>query len=125
MEIEDATIPYQKGFVDDPLRAALWEATQPHPVLFAAEAGAEEFAALAPLIYNRRSPMARHLQSRVESAVFNSLSRIGHPGGTPWVLTGGLGEVVAEGLTGQITAGLKPPAATPLDGALAMARAMT
>ena len=120
-EIEDGR---RAEFAEDPLRKVLLEASPPHPVLFAADSGAENFASLAPLIFNRDTPMAVALQRHVEGAVRSGLAAIKHPGGTPWVLTGGLGAALADRLDGQLTAGLRPPAGSALDGALAMARAL-
>lgn len=110
---------------NDPLRRALWDALDgQHPVAFASTAAPGDFAALAAMIFNGNSRWSNQLISQVETVVFDGLRDVGHPGGTPWALTGGLGNALAARLRGQITAGLQAPQGTALDGALAMARAL-
>ncbi|MEX3015573.1 BadF/BadG/BcrA/BcrD ATPase family protein [Gymnodinialimonas hymeniacidonis] len=110
---------------DDPLRDALLEACNGlHPSQFAMQAAPEDFAALAPLIFDQSTAWAHALQRRVQTCVEQGLEDIGHPDGTSWALTGGLGLALAERLSGPITGGLQAPQGSALDGALTMARSL-
>ncbi len=120
--MEDGRMPVH---TDDPLRDALRDAINgQHPSEFAMHAAPDDFAALAPVIFNRRTPWAMLLQRHVQTCVEQGLSGVGHPNGTPWALTGGMGLALADRLSGQVTAGLQAPQGSALDGALAMARAL-
>ncbi|MBF9042337.1 ATPase [Rhodobacterales bacterium HKCCE4037] len=122
MTIEDGS---RAALQDDPLRPALWAALGGrHPVAFAAKARPEDFAALAPLVFEFDSPWADLLRDRIVAIVTEGLHNVGHPEGTPWALTGGLGQRLAERLTGAQAQGLQATQGTALDGALSMARAL-
>ncbi|WP_224814634.1 BadF/BadG/BcrA/BcrD ATPase family protein [Hasllibacter sp. MH4015] len=119
--IEDGRLDH---FRDDPLRAALLAEIGAHPVLFARDAGPEDFAALAPIVLAHPGAWADDLQGSVEAELRRGLRDIGHPEGAPWVLTGGLGKALAGRLRDTEAAGLQAPKGSALDGALAMARAL-
>jgi glucosamine kinase len=121
LKIQDGS---ERQYSDDPLLAALLTASEPHPVLFAHDAGPDDFARIAPLIMQSASPMAKRLRLQVLMAVQQGLQRIAHPDGSPWALTGGLGHALAAHVSGKMAEGLHAPKGTALDGALAMARAL-
>lgn len=123
MRIEDGRDPqWENDPLCDGVRAAL---DGQHPVAFAANAGPEDFAALAPLVVSGESHWAVSLRAKVVLQMQVSLDDIGHPSGEPWALTGGLGDALA----GQVASvgslsGVQQPQGSALDGALAMARAL-
>lgn len=121
LKISDGSAP---EFSDDPLIEPLLAACGVHPVIFAREAKPQDFAMLAPLIMDMDTPWAKALQAQVMLKMHSALEDVGHPMGTPWVLTGGLGRALITKLHPEVAAGLQVPAGNALDGALAMAQAL-
>jgi len=109
----------------DPLADALIAATPPHPVHFARQASPGDFAQLAKLVAAQsETPMARALIADVLDELRAGLEALGHENGAPWCLTGGLGDLLRDGLPDDLGAGLIAPKGRPLDGALRLARAL-
>ncbi len=121
VRIEDGSL---RAMNDDPLSAALHKACGKHPVLFAQDARPQDYAALAPIVMAHDTPFARSLQRNLIAALEVELSLLEHPVGTPWVLTGGLGEALAGILDADMAAGLRASSGSALDGALSMARGL-
>lgn len=109
----------------DPLAEALMAACPPHPVLWAREATPGEFAQLVKLVVaHPGSPIAARVLAAILGALREGLEAVGHAPGAPWVLTGGLGEMLAGRLPEDLHAGLRPAAGRALDGALRLARGL-
>ncbi len=121
MEIEEDAGSERRG---DPLIETLTAACGMHPVLFARNASASDFAALTPLILQQKSPLSRDLEARIGTELKRALKRLRHPDGAPWVLAGGLGVAMIDRLDASLRAGVRTPDGTALEGALAMARAL-
>ena len=122
LRIEDGRLP---KWSDDPLIDRLQAAVGVHPVLFARDAGPEDFAALAPLVVDCDSPWAEDLiHYRVYAEILTALRQIGHPEGAAWAMTGGFAAALKPRWAHSMQAGLQDPLGSPLDGALAMARAL-
>ncbi|MBY6200451.1 hypothetical protein KUV65_03685 [Maritalea mobilis] len=119
LHVKDGRLP------EDPLADALIEATPPHPVLFARDAGPGDFAQLARLVLrHKETPMAQGLIADTLAALREGLEDVGHHPGEPLVLVGGLGELLAPLLPDELTKACRPAAGRPLDGALRLARAL-
>jgi glucosamine kinase len=109
----------------DPLADALMAHARPHPVQFAWSATPADFAQIARLVLDHRdSALARRLLQDVMTALGEGLADLGHAQGAPWVLTGGLGDLLAPMLPGALKTGLIPARGRPLDGALSLAKAL-
>jgi glucosamine kinase len=109
----------------DPLADALIAACPPHPVLWAAEASPGDYAQLVRIVMaHARRPIAIRVEAAILSALSEGLADLGHAPGAPLVLTGGLGEMMADRLPEALRAGLQPAAGRPLDGALRLARGL-
>ncbi len=132
MQIADGRLSRYAG---DPLLSVLEQATAPHPVVFASHARPEDYAALTPLILAARTRWSAALVQRITAMLRTALHEIGHPVGSPWALTGGLGRALVGWIDAQaaeiedaenrdILSGHFRPEGVALDGALAMARAL-
>ena len=121
LRIEDGRLSRYAG---DPLIGVLHKAVGVHPVLFARDARPEDFGALAPLILDCTSHWAEDLLERVGAEVVVALREVGHPKGGAWALTGGFAGALARRWSRTMQVGLQEPLGTPLDGALALARAL-
>lgn len=132
MQIGDGRLPHYAG---DPLLSDLDRATAPHPVVFASHARPEDYAALTPLILAARSPWSEALVRRITTLLRAALHDLGHPVGSPWALTGGLGQALGAWIDAEaaeiddadsrdILSGHFRPGGSSLDGALSMARAL-
>lgn len=109
----------------DPLAEALMVACLPHPVLWAADATPGDFAQLVRIVLSHPgSPIAAQVSNAILSALREGLADVGHFPGTPLVLTGGLGEMLAPVLPADLTQGLRPASGRPLDGALRLSRGL-
>ena len=109
----------------DPLADALMEATAPHPVRFAKDASPGDFAQLARLVLSHaETGLSTRLIGEVIGALREGLDALGHAPGAPWVLTGGLGDLLTPHLPDDLRAGLQAPKGRPLDGALRLAKAL-
>jgi glucosamine kinase len=109
----------------DPLAEALMAACPPHPVLWAREAKPGDFAQLVKIVVaHPGSPIAARVRAAILDALREGLAAAGHATGAPWVLAGGLGEMLADRLPEDLRAGLRSPTGRPLDGALRLARGL-
>ncbi len=109
----------------DALADALMDACPPHPVLWAAQAAPGDFAQLVRIVFaNRDSAIAERVSQAILAALREGLGDVGHRPGTPLVLTGGLGEMLAPALPDDLAQDLRPAMGRPLDGALRLARGL-
>jgi N-acetylglucosamine kinase-like BadF-type ATPase len=109
----------------DPLAEALLAACPPHPVLWARDAKPGDFAQLVKIVVaHPESPIAARVLAAILEALREGLAAVGHAPGAPWVLAGGLGEMLADRLPKDLHPGLGPAAGRPLDGALRLARGL-
>lgn len=119
LRVSDGRLP------SDPLAEALIAACPPHPVIWAGTARPGDFADLARLVLaHPASPIAAQVEAAVMAALTEGLADLGHEPGAPLVLTGGLGEMLQDRLTGDLRAGLRAASGRPLDGALRLARGL-
>ncbi|WP_138466192.1 BadF/BadG/BcrA/BcrD ATPase family protein [Poseidonocella sp. HB161398] len=94
-------------------------------VAFAAGAGPAALGSLAPEVTARAAegdPVAAGILAEGAGHIARVLAALGHRPGDPLCLTGGIGPAFAPYLPDGLQAGLREPAGTPLDGALAIAR---
>ncbi len=109
----------------DPLADHLRRIATPDPVRFARAATPGQFTDLARAVFEMRdTPLATRLIGEVEQALRDGLRDVGHQQGQPWVLTGGLGSMIAPMLPPDLAEGLGSTDARPLDGALRLARGL-
>lgn len=109
----------------DPLADALTDATAPHPVRFAWTATPGDFAQLARVVWaHLDTPLGQRLLSETLEALSSGLAALDHEPGAPWVLTGGLGDLLAPHLPDDLSAGCQASRGRPLDGALRLARGL-
>jgi glucosamine kinase len=119
LRVADGRLP------SDPLADALVAACPPHPVLWARDAKPGDFAQLVKLVVaHPESPIAASVLAAILKALREGIADVGHAPGAVWVLTGGLGEMLAGHLPDDLRAGLRPAAGRALDGALRMARGL-
>ncbi len=109
----------------DPLADALMSAADPHPVLFAGSAKPGDYAQIAKLVLDHAdTPLASALLDEVVAELRAGLEDLSHAPGAPWVLTGGLGDLLADHLPPDLAMGRQGALGRPLDGALRLARAL-
>ncbi|MDG4647611.1 BadF/BadG/BcrA/BcrD ATPase family protein [Roseibacterium sp. SDUM158017] len=109
----------------DPLAEALIAAAPPHPVLFARDAAPGDFAQLARLVLTHAgTPLGKRLVAEALASLEEGLGDVGHVAGTPLVITGGLGDMLAPHLPAPLRRDLRAAAGRPLDGALHLARGL-
>jgi glucosamine kinase len=109
----------------DPLADTLIAAAPPHPVLFARDATPGDYAQIArTVLAHPDTALGRRLVGEVLAVLAEELQALGHAPGTPLVLTGGLGDLLAPRLPAELARDLTPALGRPLDGALALARGL-
>ena len=109
----------------DPLADRLHEIATPDPVRFARAATPGRFTDLAKAVFDLRdTALAQRLIGETLDALRSGLRDVGHEPGRPWVLTGGLGAVLAPLLPPDLAGGMRTTDARPLDGALRLARGL-
>jgi glucosamine kinase len=110
----------------DALTRALTQATQPHPLRFAAGARPSDYAALAPLVLDHLdTDLGQTLLADTICQIEAGLTALDHQPGQPIVLTGGLANSLRAHLPPALIADLIPALGTALDGALSMALDIT
>jgi len=93
---------------------------------FAGRAAPAEFGALAPTVTRHAregDPQARRIMQAGADEIAATLREVGWKPGLPVCLTGGIGPHFADYLPADLRAAIARPMGTPLDGALALARA--
>ncbi|MEQ8368991.1 MAG: BadF/BadG/BcrA/BcrD ATPase family protein [Roseicyclus sp.] len=109
----------------DQIAERLFDATRPHPVLFARDATPADFAQLARIVLaSRDSTLAKRVLSDIFGALHEGLADLGYEPGIPLVVTGGLGDMLRPMLPPALAADLVDSRGSPLDGALRLARAL-
>lgn len=109
----------------DQIAERLFDATRPHPVLFARDATPADFAQLARIVLaSRDSTLAKRVLSDIFGALHEGLADLGYEPGIPLVVTGGLGDMLRPMLPPALAADLVESRGSPLDGALRLARAL-
>lgn len=119
LQVVDGRLP------PDALSQALMAACPPHPVLWAGQARPGDFAQLVRIVFDHHdSPIAIRVRGAIVGALADGLAAVGHASGTPLVLTGGLGDMLAPALPDPLRPDLRPAKGRPLDGALRLARGL-
>lgn len=98
----------------------------PGIVAFGVEARAHDLGRIAPDVTARAAqgdPVARRIMTEGAAYLVRILDIMGHGPDHPLCLTGGIAAQYAPFLPSVLGARIKAPASTPLDGALALARA--
>ncbi|MEM7723410.1 MAG: BadF/BadG/BcrA/BcrD ATPase family protein [Pseudomonadota bacterium] len=109
----------------DPLADTLMAEATPHPVRFARTASPNDFAQLARVVLTHlETPLGRRLLDETLAILRGGLVALDHQKGAPWVLTGGLGDLLAPHLPDDLGEGRLPPKGRPVDGALRLAKAL-